>query len=367
MIRPYQNWLDSINSHLDFYNGSPRRNRTDGEFDWVWLDSLLGYKHKLRQLAAPFLNIICRSSSQVPYTQQWLNVNSELLWNSRQLLADELSKYLFDCHLLLILTGYQRYYFPRTEFEDFLAVLGERDFLSDLPKDYLGLPLKIFRVRLNSQHDTPEIDLLTTKWQLELLNRHRQYFLKRGHLDMSPRPGETVFDCGACIGEMSLLFAALVGSAGAIHLFDPVPLHTRYCRYQAVLNPPLSQLLHINNFAVSDTSSKKTGAVQDTARISPGGCKVDAFETTSLDDYVSKQDVRRIDYIKMDIEGAEVAALKGASGIIARYKPRLAISAYHKPDDLWEIPELIRKINPEYKLYFGHHSPINWESVYYAA
>ena len=68
----------------------------------------------------------------------------------------------------------------------------------------------------------------------------------------------------------------------------------------------------------------------------------------------------------MDIEGAEAAALRGASVIIAKFKPKLAISGYHKKEDLWEIPLLIKKMNPEYNIYFEQHSPIPEESCFYA-
>jgi hypothetical protein len=68
----------------------------------------------------------------------------------------------------------------------------------------------------------------------------------------------------------------------------------------------------------------------------------------------------------MDIEGAEMSALEGASQVIREFKPRLAISAYHKPEDLWEIPQKLKAQNGNYRLFFGHHSPITWESVYYA-
>ena len=68
----------------------------------------------------------------------------------------------------------------------------------------------------------------------------------------------------------------------------------------------------------------------------------------------------------MDIEGAEMSAINGASGIIQEFKPRLTISAYHKPDDFWEIPIKLKELNPNYKLCFGHHSPLEWESVFYA-
>ena len=161
-------------------------------------------------------------------------------------------------------------------------------------------------------------------------------------------------------------FTAFVGDLGEVHLFDPISLHIRYCEFQASLNPTLRHTLNINNLAVSDISGKSSDAIKDSLEISPRGCIVDNFETTSFDDYVSKNNINRVDYIKMDIEGSEVAALQGSSMIIRDFKPRLAISAYHKPDDLWIIPEIIRKINPKYKLFFGHHSPTMWESVYYA-
>lgn len=358
-----------MNSQLDFYRRSPKKRRTDGDFDWAWLDSLQGVRHKLKLLATPLINAVRPGYLLVPYSQQWFDNNSRSLWESRELLADEISRQLFDKHLLLISSGYQRYFFPRTEWQELVEIRGERAFSSSLPGDFLGLPLKIFTVGLNRSPRLPELqlELLATRCQLELLNRYRQYFLRREQFDLSPRPGETVFDCGACIGEMSVLFAALVGGEGAVHLFDPVPLHIRYCQFQAELNPSLSPLFHINTLAVGENSANRRGTVQDAAAISPGGCQVDSFQTISLDHYRDQKNLRRVDFIKMDVEGAELAALQGACGILAELKPRLAISAYHKQDDLWTIPRAIKKLNPDYRLYFGHHSPMQWESMYYAA
>ena len=53
----------------------------------------------------------------------------------------------------------------------------------------------------------------------------------------------------------------------------------------------------------------------------------------------------------MDIEGSEINALKGGKITINKYKPKLAISAYHKWDDLLKIPLLIHSIRPDYKFY----------------
>lgn len=83
-----------------------------------------------------------------------------------------------------------------------------------------------------------------------------------------------------------------------------------------------------------------------------------------LDDMVDKSD--RTVHIKMDIEGAEKQALRGAAEIIRRDKPMLAICAYHRNDDFLEIPRLIRQIVPEYKFYLRHHNVAGTETVIYA-
>ncbi len=282
------------------------------------------------------------------------------------MLKDDLSKLLFDSTLVLRLTGAQRYYYPRTDFEDLIQIVGEEPFQSaELPTHYLGLPLKVFDVVLCSRPEVDRIRIVDTKAQLSLLNSYRQYLVTRGTADVSPGPGDIVLDCGACIGEVSTLFAALVGKEGQVHAFDPVPLHSRYCRLQAELNPALAPSLHVNILAVGNRTRVVKGSKSDTDKITPGGLGVDSFNTTTLDDY-AKGSLKRVDYIKMDIEGAELEAIEGASNLIREFKPRLAISAYHKANDLWEIPEKLKSLNPDYELFFGHHSPIQWESVFYA-
>ncbi|MGB4335763.1 MAG: FkbM family methyltransferase [Chromatiaceae bacterium] len=74
----------------------------------------------------------------------------------------------------------------------------------------------------------------------------------------------------------------------------------------------------------------------------------------------------RIDYIKFDVEGHELPALAGASGIIRRDRPVLAIAAYHRWDDIWRIPKFIRGIVPEYRIRYRTHEHNTFESVFYA-
>lgn len=90
-----------------------------------------------------------------------------------------------------------------------------------------------------------------------------------------------------------------------------------------------------------------------------------SIETTSIDALAG--DVA-VTFIKMDVEGAELEALKGAEKTIRLRKPRLAICVYHKPEDILAIPEYILSLNPEYKFYMRHYGfdRMYWETVLYA-
>ena len=57
----------------------------------------------------------------------------------------------------------------------------------------------------------------------------------------------------------------------------------------------------------------------------------------------------------MDIEGSEFNALKGAAETIQKYSPVLAICAYHKHEDLITLPQFIKSLNKNYKIYFRYH------------
>jgi FkbM family methyltransferase len=82
----------------------------------------------------------------------------------------------------------------------------------------------------------------------------------------------------------------------------------------------------------------------------------------SLDTVILNSDPN---FIKMDIEGAEKEALLGAEKTIKKHKPNLAICLYHKPEDLWELPLLINKIEPSYEMYIRVHEDMCLSTVLY--
>ncbi|HYA42284.1 MAG TPA: FkbM family methyltransferase [Syntrophobacteraceae bacterium] len=90
---------------------------------------------------------------------------------------------------------------------------------------------------------------------------------------------------------------------------------------------------------------------------------INHVQSISIDSYVSNESVS---LIKLDIEGAEVQALRGATKTIRRCRPKLIISAYHNIDDILEIPLVIHSIVPDYRLYFRHFSTNFTETVLFA-
>lgn len=97
------------------------------------------------------------------------------------------------------------------------------------------------------------------------------------------------------------------------------------------------------------------------AMVDMEGQKKQVFDT--LDHCVGN---RLVDFIKMDIEGSELAGLRGAKKMIQKNKPNLAICIYHKVGDLWEIPECIKQLVPEYRFYIRHCSHYDQDMILYA-
>lgn len=86
-------------------------------------------------------------------------------------------------------------------------------------------------------------------------------------------------------------------------------------------------------------------------------------ECDCLDHLIAEE---KVTFIKMDIEGAELSALMGAKNCIKTHKPKLAISIYHKPEDILELIRYIKTLVPEYRFYLRHYSNWSAETVLYA-
>lgn len=117
----------------------------------------------------------------------------------------------------------------------------------------------------------------------------------------------------------------------------------------------ISDRTGILNFNFSDNSSMNS--ISD---ISTGS---DRVESISIDDFC-RQNNCNFDFIKADIEGSEMAMLRGAKDLIKNHHPKLAICLYHKRDDFFEIPNYIHSLCDKYKFFFRCEAePVLFASV----
>jgi hypothetical protein len=90
------------------------------------------------------------------------------------------------------------------------------------------------------------------------------------------------------------------------------------------------------------------------------------ISTLSIDDFVKRNRIPKVDFIKMDIEGAELSALRGAVETLKTSKPKLAIAVYHDVNDLVQIPTFLSELNLGYRFHLDHYTIHSEETVLFA-
>jgi FkbM family methyltransferase len=186
-----------------------------------------------------------------------------------------------------------------------------------------------------------------------------QYF---GGDIMIPSSHEIFVDAGVLdLGSSRDFIQWCGGNYDHIYAFEPdITCFSECSRMLEAGNPFIKEKISFLNKGLSDKNIKLK-FYQDPhggAHITPNGGS--EIETVALDEILNGKPVT---FIKMDIEGSELAALKGAKNTIGKWKPRLAISIYHKPEDVIEIPLYILSLVPEYKMYIRHHMTFCDETV----
>lgn len=141
------------------------------------------------------------------------------------------------------------------------------------------------------------------------------------------KEGSVVYDIGAHVGFYTLLASVLVGPRGKVIAFEPLPRNIRYLKEHVRLNRCDNVL--IVEAAVGDESgiaSFEEGTNSYTSHLSSKGCiKV---RTVNLDDLVLSGEIPLPDYMKIDVEGAELSVLSGAKSILSNYHPTIFLATH---------------------------------------
>lgn len=187
------------------------------------------------------------------------------------------------------------------------------------------------------------------------------------------KPGDHVVDAGGCWGDTALYFAHNSGPNGKVYSFEFLPANLKIYNRNLELNPELQKRIDLIPNPLWSTAD-------DNVEIRPNGpgtriesglvekkVKDNIYKTESIDHLVATGRIEKIDFVKMDIEGSELAALKGAEQSIRRFKPDLAITVYHSLEDFWQIPQYLDALDLGYSFYLRHFTIHAEETVLFAS
>lgn len=223
------------------------------------------------------------------------------------------------------------------------ATLGDELSKRDLREQLL------WRYWLDFSALSPPLDASNTYFPMDLL---------------SPVPNEVFVDCGSFDGDSIRSFNSHWGGDFR-HAFafepDPVNRGALAANMEAM---GIGDRVTVMPYAVGNINGQVSFA-----------CNSSASSHVTTEDAESTIECRRLDdiewplvptYIKMDIESAEPEALAGGSELLRQHQPVLAVCTYHRSEHLWQIPNLIRSISPEYQVFLRRYAEECWEGVCYA-
>ena len=264
------------------------------------------------------------------------------------LLADEESKGVFDWYV-----QYRTAYaFIGEEAYELFTPEITREAWNDMEK----------RIRRNAKH-VYQVDEFTIEGTADELVGTFVVQQYRYDSIVEPKLGDIVFDIGAYVGDTALWFSKAVGSHGKVYAFEPEPRNFEKLKANLERNKvtnviPLQLALSENEGEMQVASGGNSSTITQTDT----GTSV---KVTTIDKFVEANKLPRVDFIKMDVEGHELKVLNGAYETIQAFKPSMALSAYHRGDDLIKLPKFLLELNPHYRFYLRHCGPGWPETVLY--
>jgi len=318
---------------------------------------------------------ICVETSMIKnylnYIKSMIDINKKLdlkqMEKTFNLLEDEYSKetYLFVCLY---------WFFEKSKIR--LPLYYDTNFHNINKYDYLFIDDTEIKVPNGTLH---KYDLNPLNYNIKMIFGNKLAFImnfiqeqyKYRYSDFVA-PGDTIIDGGACYGDTALYFLDKIKGQGQVYSFEFMEQNLKIFRQNLDLNPQYKDKIEIIERPITGTSNQKIYAEYNasasfaTDKKPSGTTNIKEYCSITIDDFVREKNLEKVDFIKLDIEGYEYEALKAASETIKKHNPKLAICIYHKLEDLWIIPNLLKKINPAYKFYLNHSTLNTEETVLFA-
>ncbi len=180
-----------------------------------------------------------------------------------------------------------------------------------------------------------------------------------------PGPGDHVLNLGVFTGHEIPYFVACVAPDGVVHNIDPVGFdllsdyarsfvetrrpQIREERFAAGAEPGHGRFLHYpDGQACLDLQSTEPRST---------------FPIRTIDAYVETTAMNSVDFIKIDVEGMETAALAGMTRTIRNFRPTISLAIYHSAEDMWQLPLQLMDSLDSYSFHISHCSPVRWETT----
>lgn len=300
--------------------------------------------------------------------------NKSALHQTYQLMTDEDSKQLFINLIVFRMTGGRHFKIKWNSGwkEENEIMCCARTYVKDISTIDVSHPL--FGSLLHHENIPTESEPISLDcWSANIAYTafKKQYYLDRNNISVKPMQDDVVIDAGGCFGDTAVFFAKSVGVNGHVYVFDPLLIHGEVIKHNIKQNNLSATITYVAS-AVGESSNgiQDNQIMQSDSIVNPGfnlqNAKDNEFPIISIDDYFDQHNVEKINFIKMDIEGYELLALMGAIKTIEKFKPKLAISLYHKHIDFCSIPAWINSNFPGYIFYLDHYTIHSEETVLYA-
>lgn len=226
--------------------------------------------------------------------------------------------------------------------------------LSKFDLDFLGFPIKLYNSPLG----------------INIIFSIKQYEFHRGGVNIEVAEGDVVLDAGGCYGDTALYFAHKTGKKGKVHVFEFIPANIKLLEKNTNLNESLKPVIKLAEYPLWSEHGKEVYYLDNgpgsKVSMEPFAEASGKTTTITIDSYTEEENLEKVDFIKMDIEGAEIFALEGAAKTIKKFRPKLAIALYHSSADFERIPRFINDLGLGYKFYLLHATIHHEETMLFA-